>query len=243
MSKAKKLYIFILIFIIAAFCIWFVILDFSRFAAMDYTYDIFPSALLKRVNVVLAVLVAWAAGKDGLGPVDCLKMKGAFLFAFLAEVLLAVRLFKEGIVTFALCQLLLTFRNGAGIKSGFKHAGLRQKIGLAVAAVILLIILAAIPPVTGILDSSNSLFTVAYFYGIILSISLWTAVASAVLELLPRRNAGMVAWGMVCFFFCDICVGLDGFLPPGLPWLIANSLIWVFYIPALVLLALSCYKY
>lgn len=243
MSKTKKLYIRMLLCVIAALCIWFSILDFSRFAGMDYTYDIFPSAMLKRINIILAVLVVWAAGKDGLGAGDGLRMKGAFFFALLGEALFVMRFFMEGVLMFALCQALLTIRNGMGIRNGFKLAGAGQKLILAILGTVLLVILAVFTAITGVLGGYSAANVLVYSYGIILSISLWTAVAAAVLELLPKKNARMAACGMVCFFFCDICVGLDAFLPQGLPWLLANSFIWVFYIPALVLLALSCYRY
>ncbi|HWQ30896.1 MAG TPA: hypothetical protein VN549_07890, partial [Negativicutes bacterium] len=77
----------------------------------------------------------------------------------------------------------------------------------------------------------------------ILSTSLLAALASNILKLLPQRNAEMAAAGVICFFCCDILVGLDAVLWEGIPWLLANSFIWVFYIPALVLLALSAYRY
>jgi len=88
-----------------------------------------------------------------------------------------------------------------------------------------------------------SAFIAAYLYGIVLSISLWAGLAANTLELLPKRNSVMVAVGMICFYCCDVLVGLDAVMEAGLPWLWANSLIWIFYIPALVLLALSCYRY
>jgi hypothetical protein len=92
-------------------------------------------------------------------------------------------------------------------------------------------------------DRAYSIALIAVFYLIILSASLWSGLASNILGLLPLRNSKMVAIGMISFFCCDVFVGLDAVMEAGLPWLLANSIIWVFYIPALVLLALSCYRY
>jgi len=237
------MYICIILLIIAALCIWSVILDFSRFTDMDYTYDIFPSAVLKRINVVLAAMIAFAVGKDGLSPGDSRRMKAALLFACLGEALFAMRHMHTGILMFAVCQILLIIRNGTGIAGSLKDADNKQKIELIIPGMILMLILTAFPVLPGSFFKYNCTYIIVYLYGIILCTSLWTAVASHILKLLPVKNSRMAACGMLCFFFCDVLVGLDAFLEPGLPWLLANSFIWVFYIPALVLLALSCYRF
>jgi hypothetical protein len=72
---------------------------------------------------------------------------------------------------------------------------------------------------------------------------VWVAAVNDMLALFPKPNSKMIAIGMILFYFCDICVGLDFILPKGTIWLLANSLIWVFFTPAITLLALSCYKY
>ncbi|HYF82974.1 MAG TPA: hypothetical protein VEB00_08110 [Clostridia bacterium] len=58
MTNVKKFYVSITLFIILALSIWFIILDFSRFYSQNYSYDIYPSALLKRINVLLAASIA-----------------------------------------------------------------------------------------------------------------------------------------------------------------------------------------
>jgi hypothetical protein len=79
-------------------------------------------------------------------------------------------------------------------------------------------------------------------YGLILSISLWAGIANFVLSLFPDKNSKVIAIAMVFFYLGDILVGLDGLLSSGPIWLIATSLIWVFYTPAITLLAISSYK-
>jgi hypothetical protein len=89
----------------------------------------------------------------------------------------------------------------------------------------------------------NNLVIIAGLYGIILSISLWAGLTSYILGLFPYKNSSMIAIGMLCFYFCDISVGLDGLLGSGTAWVFATSLTWIFYTPAITLLALSCYNY
>ena len=95
MTKGKKLYLAIVVAIIVALGIWSIILDFSRFSSLNFEYDIYPSALLKRINVILAASIAWSAGRDRLSPRDSVMMKIIFLFICLAESAFAFRCFTE----------------------------------------------------------------------------------------------------------------------------------------------------
>jgi len=242
MRTYKRLYIKLMLSFTAVLGACFIALDFSRFLNRDYSYDIFPSALLKRICVIIAAVIAWSVGRDGLSPKDSRLMKAAFIFAVFGE---AAFLFKEraiGVGMFALCQTLLIIRNSTGLRYKLARAGTKQKRGLVISGIII-IISVIFPFLSGYFFKTDITLNIAYLYGIILSISLWAGLACNILGLLPQANARMAAWGMICFFCCDVLVGLDAVLEAGLPWLLANSFIWVFYIPALVLLALSCYRY
>ena len=239
----KKLYVTITVIIISALCIWFVILDFSRFSSLNYCYDIYPSALLKRINVILAAFIAWGVGKDGLNLIDNRKMKAAFIFIILGEAAFALGGLLVGVCLFAVSQSLLIIRNCTGIVKSLQYASQQHKKRLMVSGLTIFFVLAAMPMLFGSLIKINSLTLIIFFYGIVLSASLWAGLTCNMLGLLPETNSKMVAIGMICFYCCDILVGLDAVLEVGLPWLLANSFIWIFYIPALVLLALSCYRY
>jgi len=228
---------------IAAFSIWSIILDFSRFVNLDYTYDIYPSAVLKRINVILAVAIAWFVDKDGLNQRDSRRMKGALLFAFLGEAAFTIGARVIGIGMFAVCQTFLIVRNSTGFSDKLVYATNKQRVKLHLSSIVIILIIAAFTVSFKYLVVFESSTVAAYLYGILLSTSLWVGLANHILGLLPVRNSKLIAFGMVCFYCCDILVGFDAVFKPGLPWLLANSLIWVFYIPALVFLALSCYKY
>ena len=242
MKTNKRLYIIFMLSVTAVLCVCFIALDFSRFLNLDYSYDIFPGALLKRICVIIAAIIAWSAGRDGLSPRDNRLMKAAFIFAVFGETAFLFRERAIGVGMFALCQTLLIIRNSTGLGYKLTRAGSRQIRRLAVSGIII-IISVIFPFLSGYLFKTDITLNIVYLYGIILSISLWAGLACNILGLLPQVNAGMAAWGMICFFCCDVLVGLDAVLEAGLPWLLANSFIWIFYIPALVLLALSCYRY
>jgi len=242
-SGRKRTFIYIILLIIAAFCIWFIALDFSRFVSLDYSYDIYPSAILKRINVILAATIAWFVGKDGLSQRDSNIMKAAFIIVCFAEGDFVLGWRVEGICLFAVCQTLLLIRNSTGFGKKLKYANIKQKESLLLSGFIIFLIFAVMIILSGYLSKAYWIMLIALLYGIVLSASLWIGLANGILGLLPGRNAKMAAFGMVCFCCCDILVGLDAVLKPGLPWLLANSFIWIFYIPALVSLALSCFKY
>ena len=101
MTKGKKLYLAIVVAIIVALGIWSIILDFSRFSSLNFEYDIYPSALLKRINVILAASIAWSAGRDRLSPRDSVMRKTA-LFIALPKAF-CIQMERSGICLFAIC--------------------------------------------------------------------------------------------------------------------------------------------
>lgn len=242
-SAGKRIYIATVMLFIIALSIWFIILDFSRFFSLNYNYDIYPSGILKRINVALAVSIAWSVGKSGLSLKDSKMMKAALLFAILGEAAFAKEERAIGISLFAICQIFLTIRNSTGLRVKLAYANHVQKKKLLLSSLVIFLILIVFSDLLRFLTNVNSSAIVVLLYGIVLNASLWAGLSSNMLGLLPTINSKLTAFGMICFYCCDILVGLDAVLEPGLPWLLANSFIWVFYIPALVLLALSCYKY
>ncbi len=243
MTKSKRATVaFILIFAVSVglFC---TVLDFSRFWGAYALYDTFPVHWIKRVNVLLAALLVWAAGRDSYNIKDITRMKRIFLVICLGEAAFLLGRPDIAIGIFAVCQLLLILRNGNGLRYGLKNAAPGQKTKLSLLGLSLLFILYSLVSILKAFAGSCSLQAIAMAYGLLLSISLWIAAANYTLGLFPAENSILIVTGMVCFYLCDIMVGLDGILKPGLPWLIASSMIWVFYTPAVILLALSCYRY
>ncbi len=240
MNKSNLRYAIIVIIVFLA--VWSTILDFSRFADLNYDYDIYPSAILKRVNVILAAIIAWNVGPDGLSLKDSRRMKVIFMVICLAEGAFIMGWREVGVCLFALCQALLIVRNSTGLTRSLSNSSPLQKRHLLISSLVLLMMFIALLILFKPLISINKSIFIVCLYGFFLSASLWAGSANYIFGLFPKRNSGMAAVGVACFYCCDISVGLDAVLGAGLPWLTANSLIWVFYIPALVLLALSSYK-
>ncbi|MEO5726451.1 MAG: hypothetical protein ABI134_22555 [Byssovorax sp.] len=80
-------------------------------------------------------------------------------------------------------------------------------------------------------------------YILLLALSLWMAWGTLIRRSFPGFNARLIAVGMTCFYFCDVSVGLAAALAGTPAGGILNNLVGFFYTPALVLLALSGFRF
>ena len=93
----------------------------------------------------------------------------------------------------------------------------------------------------------NIIVPISLFYAICLLTSVTKAIKSFKSNLYPFPNKYMIVFGMILFLLCDICVALSNLaviLPLTTPFIlslqqIASFLIWMFYLPSQLLLALS----
>jgi len=242
LSINKKLLVFFILLMIAATYIFNTFLDLSRLFSCTL-YDSFPNEILKRINVLLAAILIWATGEDCLGARDKLLMKLVFFVISIGELFFLLGRPDLAIPLFAVCQCLLIARHGKNLGSKLHKAPLNKKTQLGFWALILFIAYLSTVAALSSYIAYNTLVILGGLYGIILSISLWTGLACSILELFPLPNSKLIAMGMLCFYACDILVGLDGLLGYSTAWIVASSLIWFFYTPAITLLALSSYKY
>lgn len=97
------------------------------------------------------------------------------------------------------------------------------------------------------IEKISILLPISLFYAICLLTSVTKAIKTWKNNLYPYPNNYMVTIGMILFLLCDICVALSN-ITEILPLTgyfivriqgISASLIWVFYLPSQLLLALS----
>jgi hypothetical protein len=192
MSKSRKPYVFIIVLIIIALYIWFIALDFSRFSVPgDYYSNYYPSAVLKRITVILAASIAWMAGKNALNYRDNWVMRLVFLVICSAEAAFLLRRFIAGIALFGICQSLLIFRNGRGLVDKLSRAGLYERTRVETAGVFTAAALAAMIVISYQVFGLNSELIAGWAYGVVLSLSLWTGLTNNnILGLFPRVIQG-----------------------------------------------------
>jgi hypothetical protein len=242
MSVNKRLLIKSIILSIICISILTIVLDFSRLFGAYNFYNAYHNVFIKRIIVILATLLVWLAGSDGLNNHDLTSMKFVFVFICFGDVFFLLAKPILAIGSFFACQCLLISRHCRGLRCKFTKASWAQKLMLTLLLLsfIILLFFGVIKFYSMAID--NTLIFMGLLYGLVLSLSLWIGLANHILNLFPRENSKIIAMGMLLFYFGDITVGLDGLLWPGPAWLIATSLTWVFYAPAITLLALSCYK-
>lgn len=242
MSKNKKIFLRCTVIIASLVAVWYMYLDFSKLLGFrDSTY---PAYLIKRIDVVCAVLVVLATGKDALLKKDSFLLKLSFIAICLAEVFFVLSNTFGGIGFFLVCQILLSIRNSQGMKnklSSLKDSSTKKKLifcGIGISVLYVMILCFVFYP---ILKISTFLF-IFFVYGLFLSVSFFIGVASHILELFPRKNTLLISIGIAAFYFSDILVGLLIVLKEGLLNDLAGSFIWVLYAPAIFMLAFSGYK-
>lgn len=142
----------------------------------------------------------------------------------------------SGIMCFVVYQLLMIFRHT-------RTSELDMRVPRSFGVVFVAALAIAGPYVARILDL---LPAVILLYAVIVTASL--AVAWRVTPgFFPRTGVALVRWGMLLFYLGDVCVGLAmlrGSGSAGVQFLaaVANNIVWLFYVPAQLMLACSCLK-
>ena len=249
MSKVKFKLIIVILALIIFISGSFITLDWARLFVVKegIKYDRFIYTYISKfLIVILTGILVFIIGKSGLNKKDTNTLKLIYVFIAMADI--ALGLFMKpylGIILFAIVQLGLIYRNGLGIFYIIKNEGFKCLFGgliinTVLSTILLLLILSNI--INNLLNEKTLFFTMI-FYALLISLSLWTAVANISLRIFPKVNSILITLGMISFVLCDLNVGLSIALDKGTLWLIADSIIWIFYTAALTLIALSGYKF
>lgn len=243
MSKIKKWLMAAILSLIVIIGIFTIVSDLSWFVPQNKSTVFYSNELMKRITVLLAAALIWLAGRDALDQRDNKLMKLIFIIIVIGEAFFLLGKPFGAILAFMLCQLLLIIRHTKGLSNKLSKAPLPKTIVLFFLAVVLLLLPRVAITLLPISKLTLPLLIIGTLYGIILGASLWAGIASFSLGLFPRRNSIMIAVGMLCFYVCDLLVGLDGLQLQEAAGIPISAIIWFFYVPAIALLALSSYNY
>mgnify|MGYP006278184347 CR=1 FL=1 len=233
-----------------------IIFLYGSFTTLDWTLFFFGIAPLKQPEIIytritkvtsafLCAILAWISGKDGFKKKDTMKIRIVFASIALGEIIFLMDIYILGVISFALTQILLIWRNGSGIMEYFQNTNKKEQYtkavltGAVVVGIMIILYLFVIYPVL----SKSPLFLLISVYAILLSISLWMALMSIHINYFEKKNAFLIAIGMSFFFIADFLVGFNLSLEIGIERVITHYLTWIFYLPALLLLALSSYQW
>lgn len=212
--------------------------DWSRLAQSGDRLVTDLSNTLKVAMCFVTVLIAYSA--PPAVPEDKGHYRLVFALILSADVCFVTGLEPVGIAIFGVVQSLLTARNLRGWRTARlgQHAASIAAVGALVSAVLALTTYGvyAAQGVTPLLIAIG-------VYMVLLALSTTSAWASRYIGRVPVSNANVLTAGMVCFVLCDATVAGNLILPTTeTPYVITSSLTWMFYAPALLLIAASAWQ-
>ncbi len=241
------------VILIGALFVTFMVLDWYSILTLGVVNP--HTFWLKYCVTLICVVLAWKAHGQTGNHRDARLLRNAFSFIGLADFFLVVLgglidnssvkpvLLAVGVAFFAMVQIFLIIRHLAAIRA--VHLP-KSSISVVILSVIIALLLYT-PAVAAAVVLREHLIAMGWFtmmgliYIFLLLTSVWVGWAAKLYGAYAPDASMMIAIGMTLFLFCDICVSGQMFIT-GWPAAVANGLVWLFYAPALVLLALSGYR-
>lgn len=212
-------------------------LYFSFLAADILTGDPFHpfSRIAKYLSILLCFGLTLAISPEsGHDRRDIWTLRLAFFLTIIADFAIGILgYFVAGIAVFFLVQLVYIVRHSQGFVWN------RREVisGLLTLGCVAGLFFHLYP---GLVNAG--LFWPVLLYALVLAASLWLAIGTVWRDFFPPRISFFIAGGMLLFFLCDLNVGLGAVLPDGELRSVVRILVWFFYLPAQLLLALSGFR-
>lgn len=228
---------------IALLALGFMGLDWSRLLLRPENLEVSTLSNVLKVGVsFLAAVIAWRARGHGLSARDERTFMILFGLVFVADVCFVVNLAPVGIVLFAIFQGMLAKRNLMGWREARSALAEKRFLLAGIAAAVAASLGATVYGIYALQGVTPLLFVIAVYVTF-----LWASVVAAWVArysgAFPATNARLMSVGMLLFLFCDITVAGNLALPPtSLARVVTSSLTWMFYAPALVLIACSAWR-
>ncbi len=230
------------------------IIDWSRIFQSPIQYNLGGfSIIFKVLAFVLINLIAWTASGRGHSTRDEKFFKFLFTCIPLADILFVLHdydlitnkpfIASVGVFIFMIVQLSLTLRNLAGFK--FSTEELKQNaLPIIITATIFwpigISVIIGLYTVFGV----SYLFVLLNFYLVILFLSVTAAVISHFNKNFPTKNTKLMMYGLISFASCDLIYFWNIFLfKESIAKIFTTNLSLMFYLPALLMIAMSVWKY
>lgn len=225
-----------ILLIISIFYVSFLYMDFLSIRSYIST------DIIKFISILLCFLIGLLTGKDAINIRDKHLLQVGLFFTLMADLcLLILDYFVLGIALF--CMVQITYFVRYEVNESGKSSVVRFLILFEVLVILYIVakfFFVRIP----------FLFLIALFYSICLISSVMKAIKIFKKNMFSYPNKHMIVFGMILFLLCDINVAiynmprfldLSGYFTEGF-YNTSQQLVWLFYLPSQVLLALSGYK-
>jgi hypothetical protein len=236
LSVIKKVSILTILIILAALYASFLYLDFNKMNTFYSTHK------LKYISILLCFILALITMRHSISPVDSFLLQSGLFMTTLADLcLLILNHFTLGVAIFCAAQIIYCIRY---YPSKAYSTVVRFLITFEVIAILYILL-------SIFTKSLDTLFVLAFAYSLCLTTSFILSIKACKRNLLPSPNKYMVVVGMLLFLLCDINVGLTSAIKLmnsqslllSHIYNISAFLIWFFYLPSQVLLAMSGYDF
>lgn len=232
----NSLIIKVIVLIIVILYISFLYLDFYN------EKFVIPSYYIKYLCVVLCFVLSIVANKNSLTDLanhrDVVLLQMALFITAIADFCLVIfEFYILGVILFAFVQITYSLRYAT-----------KEPITILVKFIVIFLGIAiSYFTVSIFIEKTNVLAPVLLFYSICLLISVSSAIVAFKKNLYPSPGKYMIVFGMILFLLCDLCVALSNLSEIlqltgyDLGWVQQSFsfLIWFFYLPSQLLLALS----
>lgn len=205
-------------------------------------HSVFPTAAGYARTVLCVVVVLLIGVHDSVTRRDKRLLLAAFGLTLVADFfLILLDWMLTGTVVFLVVHTILIVRHARGFRRSLDRPGTIRALVITgvVAAGGSAILLYFVAPIL----RKHGQLTVDSIYVFVLAISMWMAWGTLIRRAFPRFNGWLIALGMTCFYFCDVSVGLAAPLAGTTAGGVLNNLVAFFYTPALLLLALSGFRF
>lgn len=208
-----------------------------------------------KFGVVLLCLVYTILTREGNGSRDLSLVRSALFFTLVSDYIilfLPEEAYLSGVLTFIIVQQLYGIRlkgsdnRSEGLPEGKgAYTSLLLRLGTQLITAITILLLLRLVEVR-----MDSLLIASVFYFTCLVHNVINSIRIAVRRPYTKSNV-FFAVGLVLFLLCDVNVGffnMAAFIPCSGAWIqlvyrLATILMWIFYAPSQVLIALSAAKY
>jgi hypothetical protein len=221
-----------------------VLILYILFLYMDFykVKNIITSDSIKYLCILLCFLISILSTKnlhsDKVNDRDRKLLKLGLFITIIADLcLIILDFYIFGVLFFTLVQIIYCVR----------YTNRNIKITLITIFTIFLFIVFVYAIAILFIEEINILLPISLFYVICLLFSVTKAIKASINNLYTSESKHMIAIGMVLFLLCDTCVALSNItvIFPLSRYImtsihtISSLLIWVFYLPSQLLLALS----
>lgn len=200
------------------------------------------SNMLKFISIILCFFIGLLIGKDRLSRMDRFLLQLGLFFTVLADLsFLILENYSLGLGLFCLVQIIYYNR----YRRGPVHSQPLQSFAFLKFFLIFLIVLASVYLVNLTRVKVDFLYGLGFFYAICLISSTGQALGAFRKKLYPSPNRYLILIGMVLFLLCDTSIALSfaGRLFNLANYSVFALLVWPFYLPSQLLLALSGYGF